>query len=150
MLAIEDDIRAMVDRETEAWNRQDAETLVSLFHPDMVWPWPPDEHSHDPATWVFPYGRYDRSRWQASWQELFRDYELVHNLRRIVRLVVSEQGDGAFAVVDVDTLWKHRETGRLFHWQGRAGKGYTRVGEQWLLIYHTGLLDYSGLTPRKP
>jgi ketosteroid isomerase-like protein len=143
--AVEDEIRAMVDRETEAWNRQDAEALVSLFHPDMVWPWPPDEHSHDPATWVFPYGRYNRARWQASWQELFRDYALVHNHRRMVSIIVSEQQDGAFAVVDIDTLWKHRQTGRPFHWRGRAGKGYARVGEQWLLIYHTGLLDYSNL-----
>lgn len=150
MHAIENEIRAMVDRETEAWNRQDAETLVSLFHPDMVWPWPPDEHSHDPATWVFPYGRFNRARWLANWQELFRDYELVHNHRRIVSIIVSEQQDGAFAVVDVDTLWKHRQTGRSFHWHGRAGKGYTRVGGQWLLIYHTGLLDYSGATPGAP
>jgi len=50
VLATENEIRAMVDRKTEAWNRQDAETLVSLFHPDMVWPWPPDEHSHGPAS----------------------------------------------------------------------------------------------------
>lgn len=27
----------MVDRETAAWDRQDAEALVELFHPDMVW-----------------------------------------------------------------------------------------------------------------
>ncbi len=150
MQATENEIRTMVDRETEAWNRQDAETLVSLFHPDMVWPWPPDENSHDPATWVFPYGRFNRARWLANWQELFRDYELVHNHRRIVSIIVSEQQDGAFAVVDVDTLWKHRQTGRSFHWYGRAGKGYTRVGEQWLLIYHTGLLDYSCTSPGAP
>jgi ketosteroid isomerase-like protein len=55
---------------------------------------------------------------------------------------VSEQGDGAFAVVDVDTLWRHRESGALFHWKGRACKGYTKVGPRWLLIFHTGLLDY--------
>jgi len=58
--------------------------------------------------------------------------------------VVSNEGDGAFAVVDVDTLWRDRE-GKDFHWKGRACKGYTRVGEQWKLIMHTGLLDY----PRK-
>ena len=27
---------------------------------------------------------------------------------------VSEEGDGAFAVVDVDTLWRNRADGRLF------------------------------------
>jgi hypothetical protein len=73
----EAEIQAMVDRETTAWDSQDAQSLVSLFHPDMVWPWPPDNGSHDPASWVFPMGRYDRERWKASWTELFERYELV-------------------------------------------------------------------------
>lgn len=132
----------MVDRETAAWDAQDAETLVSLFHPDMVWPWPPDAASHDPATWVFPLGRYDRARWKAGWEDLFRTHDLVHNRRTTVRVEVSEQGDGAFAVVDVDTLWRERATGRDFHWKGRACKGYTKVADGWLIIMHTGLLDY--------
>ncbi len=45
-------IQEIVDRETRAWKDQDAETLVSIFHPDMVWPWPPDEHTHDPVHWT--------------------------------------------------------------------------------------------------
>jgi ketosteroid isomerase-like protein len=137
-------IQEMVDRETRAWNAQDAEALVSLFHPDMVWPWPPDAQSHDPALWVFPQGRYDRARWKAGWEELFRTHELVHNNRQTVRIVVSAEGDGAFAVVDVDSLWRHRTTGESFHWNGRACKGYTSVDGRWLLIFHTGLLDYGG------
>jgi ketosteroid isomerase-like protein len=140
----EDDIQTMVDRETAAWDRQDADALVSLFHPDMVWPWPPDARAHDPAAWIFPQGRYNRERWKAGWQDLFRAYELVHNIRRTVRIAISEEGDGAFAVVDVDTLWRHRADGRLFHWKGRACKGYSKVGDRWLLIYHTGLLEYGG------
>jgi ketosteroid isomerase-like protein len=140
---IEDEIRAMVDEETAAWNAQDAEALVSLFHPDMVWPWPADPQGHDPAGWVFPQGRYDRRRWKAEWEELFRTYELVHNNRSTVRVAVSAQGDGAFAVVDVDTLWRGRARGEKFHWKGRACKGYTKVGDRWLLIFHTGLLDYA-------
>jgi len=135
----------MVDRETQAWDRQDADELVSLFHPDMVWPWPPNSQAHDPASWVFPQGRYNRQRWKLAWQELFRTHELVHNIRKTVRIEVSEQGDGAFAVVDVDTLWRSRADGALFHWKGRAGKGYTKVGEDWLLIFHTGLLDYDAV-----
>ena len=143
MIRPEDEIQAMIDRETDAWDRQDAGALVSLFHPDTVWPWPPDANGHDPETWVFPMGRYDPLRWKCVWEDLFRDYELAHNRRRTVRIITSEQGDGAFAVVDVDTLWRHRETGERFHWKGRAGKGYTKVGDQWLLIFHTGLLDYT-------
>ena len=46
-MSVEKEIQAMVDRETEAWNRQDAEALVSIFHPDMVRPRPPDGRSHD-------------------------------------------------------------------------------------------------------
>jgi len=132
----------MVDRETSAWDRQDAEKLVDLFHPDMVWPWPPDSRAHDPAAWVFPLGRFHRERWKAGWEDLFRTHELVHNIRHTVRIVVSEEGDGGFAVVDVDTLWRRRSDGQPFQWKGRACKGYTKVGSTWLLVLHTGLLDY--------
>lgn len=142
MSDVEAQIRAMVDRETRAWNEQDPDALVELFHPDMVWPWPPDGSSHDPASWVFPLGRYDRARWRAAWQALFDTHILVHNRRSTVRIAVSEDRDGAFAVVDVDTLWRHRASGAEFHWQGRACKGYTRVAAGWKLIFHTGLLDY--------
>jgi len=131
-MTVESEIQAMVDRETRAWEQQDAEALVSLFYPDMVWPWPPDPASHDPATWVFPLGRYIRERWKAGWKELFRTPALVHNVRRTVRIVV----------VDVDTLWRRRSDGERFHWKGRACKGYTKVGPAWLLVYHTGLLEY--------
>jgi ketosteroid isomerase-like protein len=140
-------IQSLIDRETDAWNNRDVDTLVSLFHPDMVWPWPQNEHQHDPAHWVFPQGRYDRKRWKESWEELFRTHQLVHNKRKTVKIVVSDQGDGAFAVVDVDTLWSHRTTGSLIHWNGRACKGYTNVHGTWFLIFHTGLLDYSNIQP---
>ena len=85
----ERELQATVDRETAAWDRQDAEGLVDLFHPDMVWPWPPDGNAHDPVTWVFPQGRFDRARWKAGWEELFRTHELVHNVRRTVRTPAS-------------------------------------------------------------
>jgi ketosteroid isomerase-like protein len=141
-MTTERDIQELVDRETAAWNGRDAEALVALFHPDMVWPWPPDPRAHDPASWVFPQGRYHRERWKASWAELFRTHELVHNVRKTARIVVSDEGDGAFAVVDVDTLWRRRGDGQPFHWKGRACKGYTRTADGWRLILHTGLLDY--------
>ncbi len=137
------EIQAMVDRETRAWDAQDAEALVSLFHPDMVWPWPKDEHAHDPVDWVCPMGHYNRERWKASWQELFDTHTLVHNRRKTVKIHVTAEGDGAFAVVDVDTLWRHRKTGEDFHWKGRACKIYTRVGSEWKIIAHHGLLDYN-------
>jgi ketosteroid isomerase-like protein len=139
---IAEEILAMVDRETRAWDTKDAGALVDIFHPDMVWPWPPDNTSHDPMTWEFVQGRYDRKRWRDGWQELFDAHTLVHNHRRTLRIEVSAEGDGAFAVVDVDTLWRHNENGETFHWMGRACKGYTKTPDGWKLIMHTGLLEY--------
>jgi ketosteroid isomerase-like protein len=136
-------IQSLLDLESEAWNNQDAETLVSIFHPDMVWPWPENENQHDPAKWIFPQGRYNRERWKQNWNELFSTHKLIHNNREIIKIEISEERDGAFAVVDVDTLWENVKTGKALHWKGRACKGYTFVNGRWLLIFHTGLLDYS-------
>jgi len=138
---LENEIREMVDRETEAWNAKDPDGLLELFHPDMVWPWPPDNHSHDPMKWVMVLGRYDRERWKSVWQQLFDTHDLVHNRRELRKIEISEQGDGAFAVVDVDTLWRDR-SGKDFHWKGRACKVYSRVGDEWKMTMHTGLLKY--------
>jgi ketosteroid isomerase-like protein len=141
-VGVEAELQIMVDRETAAWDRRDASALVDLFHPDMVWPWPPDPEAHDPALWVFPQGRFDRKRWKAGWEELFKTHNLVWNRRRTVRIQVSAEGDGGFAVVDVDTMWRRHADGAEFRWKGRACKGYTKVGGRWYLIFHTGLLEY--------
>jgi ketosteroid isomerase-like protein len=143
MTLAEREVEEIVHRETSAWDRQDVETLLSIFHPDMVWPWPPDARSHDPQDWVFVLDRFDRSRWRRVWQELFDTHELAHNRRKIVRIEVTPEGDGAFAVVDVDTLWRRRSDGGNFAWKGRACKVYSKVGGEWKLIMHTGLLDYA-------
>lgn len=142
MAKVEDEIRAMVDAETAAWNARDADALVSLFHSDTVWPWPPDASAHDPVTWVMPLGRFNKERWKQSWQQLFATHDLIHNNRKTVRVAVSEQGDGAFAVVDVDTLWRNQTSHEHFHWKGRACKVYTKVDQRWLFLFQTGLLDY--------
>lgn len=134
-------IQEIVDRETRAWDTRDVDLLMTIFHPDMVWPWPPTSSAHDPVEWVLELGRFDHDRWRAGWQELFDSHQLVHNERRTVRIEVSKEGDGAFAVVDVDTLW-HDHDGNDFHWHGRACKVYTKVGDAWKLIAHTGLLEY--------
>ncbi len=147
MTDVEDQIRAMVDRETGAWDEQDAEALVDLFHPDMVWPWPPDPLAHDPAEWILTQGRYNRERWRRGWQHLFDTHALLHNQRNIVLIAVSPEGDGAFAVVDVDTLWRS-STGHDFRWKGRACKVYTLVDGEWKMIFQTGLLDYEVIPVR--
>ena len=137
-------IQKMVDRETRAWNHQDVELLLSIFHPDMVWPWPPAPHAHDPEGWEIGLGRFDHGRWSAVYRDLFDTYDLVHNHRATIKIIVSEEADGAFAVVDIDTLWRDA-AGNDFHWKGRVGKGYTLIGGEWKLIFHTGALDYNKL-----
>jgi ketosteroid isomerase-like protein len=136
------EIEEIVNRETRAWDTQDVDLLLTVLHPDMVWPWPPDSRAHDPIDWVLVLGRFDRERWRRGWQELFDRHRLVHN-RRIVQLIeVSPEADGAFAVVDVDTLWRGPSDEEQ-HWNGRACKIYTRVHDEWKLLAQTGLLDYS-------
>jgi ketosteroid isomerase-like protein len=138
---VEKEILEIVNRETRAWDTKDVAQLITIFHPDMVWPWPPQGDAHDPVKWVMVMGRFDARRWTNIWQELFDTHTLVHNKRAIKKVEVSEQGDGAFAVVDVDTLWRDRD-GKDFHWKGRACKVYSRVGAQWKMTMHTGLLEY--------
>ena len=140
---VEAEIREIVDRETRAWDTKDVKLLLSVFHQDMVWPWPPTSQHHDPLDWVFRAGRYDYERWSGNWQQLFDTHELVHNRRELKKIVVTPEGDGAFAVVDVDTLWRDG-AGQEQRWKGRACKVYSKVGGEWKMTMHTGLLDYSG------
>jgi len=135
------EIEEIVNRETRAWDTQDVDLLMTVFHPDMVWPWPLTAQDHDPLDWVLEWGRYDETRWREGWQSLFDTHKLIYNVRTLRKILVSDQSDGAFAVVDVDTLWRDG-AGREQHWKGRAGKAYTRVGDAWKLIAHTGLLEY--------
>ncbi len=134
-------IKEIVDRETRAWDTQDLTLLMSIFHPDMVWPWPANNMAHDPALWVLELGRFDHVRWRQGWADLFATHTLVHNRRNIVRIEVSAEQDAGFAVVDVDTLWR-AHTGADFHWLGRACKVYTTLDGEWKLISHHGLLRY--------
>jgi hypothetical protein len=66
----------------------------------------------------------------------------MHNKRDIIKVVISDEHDGGYAVADVDTLWKNRESGEIDHWKGRACKVYTKMNGKWKMIMHTGLLQY--------
>ena len=134
-------IEELVNKETRAWNTKDVKLLLSLLHPDMVWPWPKHAQAHDPMEWVLEWGRYNYERWCNSWQNLFDTHELIHNSRIIRKIEVSKEGDGAFAVVDIDTLWRDRE-GKEDHWFGRVCKVYSLTDNGWKMIMHTGALDY--------
>ena len=138
----ENEIREIIDRETQAWDTQDVKLLLTVFHHDMVWPWPKNHQAHDPMDWVLDWGRYNHDRWGNGWQELFNTHELVRNDRVTKKIEVSKEVDGAFAVVDIDTLWRD-EKGRDNHWKGRTCKVYTLVDEEWKMIMQTGVLDYN-------
>jgi len=86
-------------------------------------------------------GRFDRRRWGDSWRELFATFRLVHNRRQIRRIEISPEGDGAFAVVDIDTLWLAKN-GTTSLWKGRVCKVYARVADEWKMTMHTGVLRY--------
>lgn len=135
-------IEEIVNRETHAWDTRDVDLLMTIFHPDMVWPWPRTPTSHDPMDWVIEWGRYDYERWRDSWQKLFDTHRLIHNQRQIRKIEISKEGDGAFAVVDIDTLWID-QGGQENRWLGRVCKVYSRVSDEWKMTMHTGVLDYS-------
>jgi ketosteroid isomerase-like protein len=108
----------------------------------MVWPWPSRYDAHDPAEWRLVMGRFDMERWGALYEELFDRFELVHNRRNTVKIEVSEQGDGAFAVVDIDTMWRDRLSDEEMRWKGRVCKVYALVSDEWKMTMHTGALQY--------
>jgi hypothetical protein len=135
------EIKEIVDRETRAWDTQNVDLLISVFHPDMVWPWPKSSASHDPMDWELALGKFNKDRWSKGWQNLFDNYRLVHNFREIKKIVISEYKDGAFAVVDIDTLWIDKD-GNKNHWKGRVCKVYSKLGDEWKMTMHTGVLEY--------
>jgi ketosteroid isomerase-like protein len=141
MINIKSQIKEIVNRETKAWDTQDIDLLMSIFHPDMVWPWPKTPQSHNPIDWVLDIGRYNYNRWRKAWEDLFNTHKLIHNKRKIIKIVISKEGDGAFAVVDIDTLWRNSND-KENHWKGRVCKVYTKLNKDWKLIMHTGVLQY--------
>ncbi len=141
MTSVKGEIKEIIDRETQAWDTQDVELLLSIFHPDMVWPWPPTGDDHDPINWLLVLGKFDYRRWRRFYQQFFQEHKLVHNRRETLRIEISEEGDGALAVVDIDTLWvdtrEHED-----RWLGRVCKVYAKVSEGWKITMHTGVLRY--------
>ena len=136
-------IQQMVDLETMGWNTKNPDLFLSMIHPDMVWPWPPTADAHDPVDWVFVLGRFDRERWRKNWQGIFDSHDLMRNRRDTVKIEVSDEQDAAFAVVDIDTLWRHKATNEDFHWKGRVCKIYTRLPTgEWKFYFQTGALNF--------
>jgi len=105
--------------------RCDAAALVSLFHPDMVWPWPAHSRAHDPVGEMMVLGRVDRERWMASWQAIFDTCDLVHDDRRLVK---SSSRTNAMARWRSSTSTPSGATGRTAaRTAGRTASGSTRA-----------------------
>jgi ketosteroid isomerase-like protein len=138
---LEEEIQEIIDRETRAWNEKNVELLLSIFHPDMVWVWPTSSESHDPMSWTSFLGKFNYDRWSKVYHDWFADYELIHNLRSTQKIFVTKQGDGAFAVVDVNTLWKNDHD--QSHWIGRTCKTYSKTEAGWKMISQVGVLNYN-------
>ncbi|KAF9431596.1 hypothetical protein BGZ76_000094 [Entomortierella beljakovae] len=137
-------IQALIDLETKGWNDKNPDPFLSIIHPDMVWPFPPTSDSHDPVEHVFVMGRFNYDRWRKIWQDIFDTHDLIHNNRKTIKIEVSNELDGALAVVDIDTLWRHKESKVDSHWCGRVGKIYTKMPNgEWKFISQSGALDYS-------
>lgn len=135
------EIQEIIDRETTAWNQKSVELLLSVFHPDMVWVWPTDSEKHDPMTWTSMLGKFDKSRWTHVYNDWFTNFEISHNKRETKKIFISKQGDGAFAVVDIDTLWTSK-SGEKSHWLGRTCKTYAKTIDGWKMISQVGVLKY--------
>jgi hypothetical protein len=141
-------IQGLIDQEMRGLNSKSPDLFLDMIHPDMVWPWPPASHAHDPVEWKFVLGRFDKERWRQSFQAIFDHYDLIHNHRKTIKIEVSAEEDAAFAVLDVDSLWRDKATGQEISWKGRICKFYTKISSgEWKFIFQTGPLDY-GLVRR--
>ncbi|WP_413584487.1 hypothetical protein [Bdellovibrio sp. HCB274] len=136
------EIHEIIDRETKAWNEKSIELLLSIFHHEMVWVWPTDSKNHDPISWTSMLGKFDQTRWTNFYKDWFSDFQLIRNVRKTQKIFVTKEGDGAFAVVDIDTLWRS-SSGEESHWIGRTCKTYVKTSDGWKMIAQTGVLDYS-------
>jgi ketosteroid isomerase-like protein len=141
--SVKQQIQALVDQVTLGLNTKNADLFLDMIHPDMVWPWPPTSRDHDPVRWDFVLGRFNKEQWRQNFQAIFDHYDLVHNLREMVKIAVSPEEDAALAVVDVDSLWRDKDTKQEIHWKGRVCSIYARMtARDWKLISQTGPLDY--------
>ena len=136
------EIEEIVNRETQAWDTQNISLLLSIFHQDMVWVWPKDANSHNPIDWETPQGKYDSERWTKIYEDMFSAFLLEHNNRKTVSIVITDEQDGGFAVVDIDTLWQDKQTGEKMHWHGRTCKTYVKTQNGVKMIAQTGVLTY--------
>ncbi len=72
MTPVVEQIEEIVKREGAAWDNQDIDLLLTVYHDDMVWVWPQNGGSHDPLDWLIEVGSFDPARWREGWKEIFQ------------------------------------------------------------------------------
>jgi hypothetical protein len=108
-MGLEAAIREIIDRRDTGLGT----LLLSVFRPDMVWAWP--------ATYTSTTLSSGVSHWAGSMLSAGSGRGHCSTIAaRRCRIEISAQGDGAFAVVDIDTLWRNDTTGAEDHLLGRT------------------------------
>jgi ketosteroid isomerase-like protein len=107
----------------------------------MVWVWPTDTRNYDPISWNLPQGKFDHAKYLKIYSGWFAKFELIHNNRITQKLTLTAEKDGAFAVVDIDTLWRSKD-GEESHWFGRTGKTYVQTPQGWKMINQVGVFNF--------
>ena len=93
-------------------------------------------------------------KWQKKWEEtgIYNTQKRDTSKEKEYVLVEWPYPSGnlhighwfAFAVVDIDTLWRPKTTNEDSHWKGRVCKIYTKMqNDVWKLISHIGVLNYT-------
>ena len=135
-MSVVDAIENVIHRETQAWDEGDVDLLFGIFHPELVWIWPPTGFVGDLLGSKLQVSRFDPDHWRAGWSSIFSN-ELLRNERQIRKVTPSPRGDAAVAVVEVAASWRTAQGAA--GWSGLATKCYVRVGGGWKMITHIGL-----------
>ena len=74
--------------------------------------------------------------------EIFRRIRDRPQLSLHEKIFVSPEGDGGFAVVDIDTYWRKRDGSGDLPNKGRACKIYTLMPDGWKMLHQPGTMQY--------
>lgn len=137
-----EEIFELVEQEYAALAAGDVGALLAVFHPDMVLVRPRDKDAHNPADWECPDGRFDEARWGKTFGDFFAGHSLIRCEKQVVKTAATPGQDGGFAVVDIDILWRERDTGEEQRWLGRLCKTYVETQRGVQMIAQVGPLDF--------
>lgn len=130
-------IMEVLERESRAWSARDVDGLLSVFHPDAVWPFLFNRLNPSPMVWRLTLDRFDSSAWGTYFQRIFEECAITKNVREVKSISFSTRGDQAIAVLDIDTAWLRRD-GEPMRWVGRVAKVFSIMGTEWRIMTQYG------------